>query len=75
MLEENIFLAPQARAQLLPASMVLARRDAMQRSAHKKFCAVATALDLIKSRLPSKQRATQAERFSASGPATSGKFA
>jgi hypothetical protein len=30
------FLAPQARAQLLPASPVLACRDAMQRSAHKK---------------------------------------
>jgi hypothetical protein len=31
------FLAPQARAQLLPASTVLARRDAMQRSARKKL--------------------------------------
>jgi hypothetical protein len=29
----------ETRAQLLPASMVLARRDAMQRSARKKICA------------------------------------
>src|SRR5947209_16179314 len=37
-LKKKLFLAPQARAQLLPASPFLARWDSMQRSALKARC-------------------------------------